>query len=71
MALARHDLDSDLVVHPQLLVRRDVAGALREVAGPLSDPATSDGRDSHDKITESWTHIEIATRPGGHPRGAA
>jgi len=65
MALARHDLDSDLVVHPQLLVRRDVAGALREVAGPLSDPATSDGRDSHDKITESWTHIEIATRPGG------
>src|SRR5216683_287064 len=65
MALARHDLDSDLVVHPQLLVRRDVAGALREVAGPLSDPAASDGQDSHDKITESWTHIEIATRPGG------
>jgi glutamate dehydrogenase len=37
MALSRHDLDSDLVVHPQLLVRRNVAGALREVAGPLSD----------------------------------
>ena len=36
MELARHDLDSDLIVHPQLLVRRDVAGALREVVGPLA-----------------------------------
>jgi glutamate dehydrogenase len=74
MALARHDLDSDLVVHPQLLVRRDVAGALREVLGPLSDASSGDvtdgvGRDvhaagRHDEIAESWTHIEIAARPG-------
>jgi glutamate dehydrogenase len=69
MALSRHDLDSDLVVHPQLLVRRNVAGALREVAGPLSDvtsgtAATGEGRHGYDEITESWTHIEIAARPG-------
>ena len=89
MALARHDLDSGLVVHPQLLVRRNVAGALREVAGPLSDikagggpgggglgrggpgggsagadGAGGAGRPGHDEIAESWTHIEIAARPG-------
>src|ERR1017187_6083340 len=43
MALARHDLDSGLVVHPQLLVRRNVAGALREGIGPLSDIKTGGG----------------------------
>src|ERR1019366_8127118 len=89
MALARHDLDSDLVVHPQLLVRRNVAGALREVDGPLrdikngggpggggrgrggpgggsagADGAGGAGRPGHDEIAESWTHIEIAARPG-------
>jgi glutamate dehydrogenase len=65
MALSRHDLDSALVIHPQLLVRRDVAGALREVAGPLNDAASDADQDVHDKIIESWTHIEIAARPGG------
>jgi glutamate dehydrogenase len=74
MALAHHDLDSELIVHPQLLVHRNVAGALREVAGPLSDSTHSDITHSdithsaikhgHDKITESWTHIEIPARPG-------
>jgi glutamate dehydrogenase len=75
MALARHELDGDLVIHPQLLVRRNVAGELHAVAGPLSDAdhgaggAGGDGNGSGGNggdgtITESWTHIEIAARPG-------
>ena len=59
MELARHGLDSDHILHPQLLVRRDVAGALHDVCGTL---AAGDG--DHDEIAESWTHIEISG-PGG------
>jgi glutamate dehydrogenase len=57
MELARHGLDSYLILHPQLLVRRDVAGTLREVAGPLDG-----SQRGHDEIAESWTHIEIDGR---------
>ena len=54
MELARHGLDSDHILHPQLLVRRDVAGTLHDVCGTLS------GRNGdHEEIAESWTHIEI------------
>jgi glutamate dehydrogenase len=55
MELARHGLDSDHILHPQLLVRRDVAGTLHDVCGTLAGP---DGH--HDEIAESWTHIEIS-----------
>src|SRR6266480_6324897 len=54
--LARHSLDSYHIIHPQLVVRRDVSGALREVVGP----PTEGGR-GHDEIAESWMHIEIDT----------
>ena len=54
--LTRHNLDSYHIVHPQLVVRRDVSGELREVVGP---PAG--GSRGHDEITESWMHIEIDT----------
>ena len=55
MELARHGLDSDHILHPQLLVRRDVTGTLHDVCGTLG------GRDGdHDEIAESWTHIEIS-----------
>ncbi len=57
--LSRHGLDSYHIIHPQLLVRRDVAGALREVAGPLESPRTGP-----DEIAESWTHIEISGQAG-------
>src|SRR5215472_196004 len=57
--LARHGLDSYHIIHPQLLVRRDLPGELREVVGPLHE-----GGSSHDKIAESWTHIEIDTSRG-------
>ena len=36
MELAKHGLSARLVVHPQLRVRRDVTGTLREIAGQVS-----------------------------------
>jgi len=59
MELTRHGLDSFHVIHPQLLVRRDVTGTLWEVVGPLDQ-----ARHEHDEIVESWTHIEIDTSSG-------
>jgi glutamate dehydrogenase len=54
MELARHGAPTRWVIHPQLRVRRDVAGSLRGVLGPVDgSPA------AHDEIAESWTHIEI------------
>ncbi len=60
MELANHGLAVWLVVHPQLRVRRDVTGSLREVLGLVDG---SEG--AHDEIAESWTHIEIARLPDG------
>jgi glutamate dehydrogenase len=62
MELAKHGLSARLVVHPQLRVRRDVSGALREVIGQLDG-----GQPSHDELTESWTHIEIAPLADSEP----
>jgi len=46
------------VIHPQLLVRRDVAGKLLELHTEDSDGVSS--RDlPHDVVRESWMHIEI------------
>jgi glutamate dehydrogenase len=59
MELTRHGLDSFHIIHPQLLVRRDVTGRLWEVVGSLRD-----ARNEHDEIAESWTHIEIDTSSG-------
>jgi len=59
MELTRHGLDSFHIIHPQLLVRRDVTGTLWEVVGSLRD-----ARHEHDEIAESWTHIEIDTSSG-------
>ena len=56
MELARHDLDSYHIVHPQLVVRRDITGELREVVG-----SPAGGSHGHDEIAESWMHIEIDT----------
>ncbi len=55
MELTRHEVTTHLVVHPQLRVRRDVTGSLREVIGLVDGE-----RSAHDEIAESWTHIEIA-----------
>ncbi len=59
MELANHGLAPKLVVHPQLRVRRDVTGALREIVGQASAGQLRDDESSHDELAESWTHIEI------------
>ena len=58
MELGRHEVTTQLVVHPQLRVRRDVTGTLREVIGLIDGE-----RLAHDELAESWTHIEIARLP--------
>ncbi len=63
MTLAAHEVAPELVVHPQLTVRRDVTGALREVCPPTeARPADHRHEASADPdvINESWSHIEVA-----------
>ncbi len=55
MELANHGLSARLIVHPQLRVRRDVAGELRDIVGPVSEVSES----AHDVLVESWIHVEI------------
>ncbi|EGX55201.1 NAD-glutamate dehydrogenase [Streptomyces zinciresistens K42] len=52
--LTRQGRGIHVVIHPQVFVRRDVAGKLIEVlaAPPAGDPP-------HDTHTESWIHVEI------------
>ncbi len=66
MELSRHGLGAFVVVHPQLRVRRDLTGSLREVLGPVDGT-----KGSHDQIAESWTHIEIARLGGGRAESLA
>ena len=42
MTLAAHDVAAELVVHPQLIVRRDVTGSLREVVRPNESVRSAD-----------------------------
>jgi glutamate dehydrogenase len=66
MTLAGHDVAAELIVHPQLMVRRDVSGALREVLHPITvrrsidKPRVPGSGDAPDEIAESWSHIEVA-----------
>src|SRR6266699_888930 len=71
MKLSAHDVAAEMVVHPQLNVRRDVTGSLREVVYPIeaarqaarpSGPRTDGG---HEQIAESWSHIEVPKLPAG------
>ena len=86
MELANHDLSARLVVHPQLWVRRDVTGALREIvgqvsagqvtadqvsAGQIAAGQSGDGQPSYDELAESWTHIEIPTLAAGESESIA
>ncbi|MEP7036664.1 MAG: NAD-glutamate dehydrogenase domain-containing protein, partial [Actinomycetota bacterium] len=52
--LSRQERPFHLVIHPQLVVRRDVAGALQEI---LDVDAVNDGE--FGAGAESWMHIEI------------
>jgi glutamate dehydrogenase len=59
MELANHGLSARRVVHPQLRIRRDVTGVLREVAGPVGADMNGAAQHSHDELAESWTHLEV------------
>src|SRR5215472_2050711 len=66
MELATRGLSARLIVHPQLRVRRDVAGGLRQIVGPASDAELG-----HDELTESWIHVEIPPLADGESRALA
>ncbi|MFZ5847709.1 MAG: NAD-glutamate dehydrogenase [Actinomycetota bacterium] len=58
MELNEQQRSVHVVVHPQLLVRRDLTGELQEVY--TSEGQDGPGRDMpHDVFRESWMHIEI------------
>ncbi|MER6092717.1 NAD-glutamate dehydrogenase [Streptomyces bluensis] len=54
--LSRQGRGIHVVIHPQVIVRRDVAGKLIEV---LTAPTVGDADQPHDVHTESWIHVEI------------
>ena len=63
MELAHHGLSARLVVHPQLRVRRDVAGLLREVIGPVTD----DGQQPADLDRQAAANGHQAAGDGHQP----
>ncbi|MDQ1485663.1 MAG: glutamate dehydrogenase, partial [Actinomycetota bacterium] len=56
--LSRRDLAIQLLVHPQLVVRRDLNGRLLDVLATLDADEAPAGT-----IVESWMHIEVARQP--------
>lgn len=59
MVITERNLELQLLVHPQFVVRRDIAGTLQEV---LDDAAPAD---EHDLVRESWMHLEVERIPDG------
>ncbi|MDB1089467.1 NAD-glutamate dehydrogenase [Streptomyces sp. ACA25] len=63
--LSRKERGIHIVIHPQVIVRRDVTGRLLEVLDAGRDPygesaTTHDPADlPPDALTESWIHVEI------------
>jgi glutamate dehydrogenase len=56
MELNRHQADITLLLHPRLVVRRDVTGVLHDVSGSVNGAQAEPG-----VITESWIHVELAS----------
>jgi glutamate dehydrogenase len=57
MVINERGLELQMVIHPQFVVRRDVAGTLQDV---LDDGSTAD---EHDLVRESWMHLEVERIP--------
>jgi glutamate dehydrogenase len=63
--LSRQERGIHLVVHPQVVVRRDVTGRLLEIL-PVSATNWAQREHPRDSLVESWIHVEIdrETDPG-------
>jgi glutamate dehydrogenase len=66
MELTEQNRDVHVVVHPQLLVRRDMTGALQEVL--TEDEKTRSHDLPHDVFRESWMHIEVSRESSAEQR---
>jgi glutamate dehydrogenase len=58
--LTRQGRGIHAVIHPQIAVRRDVAGRLIEILPDGTRPdGTSEADRPHDALVESWIHVEV------------
>ncbi|WP_030161375.1 NAD-glutamate dehydrogenase [Streptomyces sp. NRRL S-244] len=57
--LSRQSRGIHVVIHPQVVVRRDVTGKLIEILGPDCDAHGPKTARPHDSLVESWIHVEI------------
>lgn len=57
--LSRQGRGIHVVIHPQVVVRRDVTGKLIEILGPDCDAHGPKTARPHDSLVESWIHVEI------------
>ena len=68
LALSRREAAVHLVVHPQLVVRRDVTGQLTGICDvDVSDPKVAE---TPDAVVESWMQIQIDREPDPTVLGA-
>jgi glutamate dehydrogenase len=58
MSLSRSDRSVHVVIHPQLLVRRDVTGRLAQLLRGDAERYVG-AEDPQDVVRESWMHVEI------------
>ena len=69
MELNEQNREVHMVVHPQILVRRDMTGNLEEIlAGDAQQADRADADLSHDVFRESWMHIEIGRESSAEQR---
>lgn len=57
--LSRQGRGIHVVIHPQVVVRRDITGRLIEILGPDCDAHGPRTERPHDSLVESWIHVEI------------
>ncbi|WP_060180438.1 NAD-glutamate dehydrogenase [Streptomyces sp. IMTB 1903] len=57
--LSRQGRGIHVVIHPQVVVRRDITGKLIEILGPDCDAHGPRAERPHDSLVESWIHVEI------------
>ncbi|MFJ2820972.1 NAD-glutamate dehydrogenase [Streptomyces toxytricini] len=57
--LSRQGRGIHVVIHPQVVVRRDVTGKLIEILGPDCDAHGPKTARPHDALVESWIHVEM------------